>query len=99
MGGRVAQLLVKLFALSDEVWRVGRGPGEQERRIDVQDAGKCRPLIVFAGIRAKVGFFRRAGIRAKTVKARYQHNPATSESRAWNSGWARKLATWNAPTE
>ena len=71
MGGRVAQQLFEFLALSDEVRRVGHGPGEQKRRVDAEDAGKYGPLIVFAGVGAKIGLFGRAGIRdEKDLKAK-----------------------------
>src|SRR5260370_5869098 len=64
MGRGVAQELFQLLALSDEPPRIGRRPGEQDRRLDIEDAGKYRSLIVFAGVLTEIRLFDCVGIRA-----------------------------------
>src|ERR1700730_2911776 len=59
MGDGVAEQLLELLALRDQGRWVELRPGEQQRRLGTQDAGKRRPLVIFAGVRAKVGLFGR----------------------------------------
>ena len=73
MGRGVAQALFQRFALGDEARGILRRPGEQQRRLDVQDAGERRSLVVLVRIRAEIGFFLRAGVCARAVNAGHQN--------------------------
>ena len=66
-------ICLELLACRDQARRIGRRPREQQRRLDVEDAGKRRSRIVLAGVVAEIGFFRRAGVGALVVDARHQH--------------------------
>ena len=74
MRGDVAEKLLQLFALGDQVRRIESRPGQQDRCFDVDDAGKCRPLLIFARVGAKIGLFRSTRLGAQPIKPRHQHH-------------------------
>src|ERR1700738_5002530 len=74
MRGDVAEKLFQLFALGDQVRWIENRPGQQERCFAMNDAGKRRPLLIFAGVHAKIGLFRIARVGAQAINPGHQHH-------------------------
>jgi len=67
-----AEALLELLRLRDEIRRVSGRPGQHDRLVDGQNAGKYRAGIVLVGIRTEIGSRAIPGLLACPVDSRNQ---------------------------